>query len=334
MTKKRHSLRQHYHMSLSYLACLVTASLHAGLPSSAVAIPHQTRGRMIVQGVTLLQDADRPQDYYYLPQSPRIATHADGRLQLLCMRYLGDSEESSGGIFHVVVECDLSDTLLRRVTAELHRTQPNARIVGPVPMLSMDEDAVLQNPQGAQYRLISSILRDKTLTRSAVTTGPAPVNAEHIAVTASLTLSGTTLLWTSLEGAQSDVSVEFAATYEARVDGYGVHVSADLETVYEHLSTVVNNQDEFHRRHLKKVVDELNRNDVIHIREVDGSILAKSKSKDALVDTITDELIKWMFDVESGWGQAIPREVAVEARPAQVVVAAVFAVERATDGGG
>ena len=69
--------------------------------------------------------------------------------------------------------------------------------------------------------MISSVLSnrsgDRALTRSLVTSGAAPLSpGSRAAVAAVLSPEGATLLWDSLKGATSDVSIGIRAYYERR----------------------------------------------------------------------------------------------------------------------
>ena len=67
---------------LLFLAALLTAA-------SAHAVVRYDEGNRVIDGVQLLQDADDPKVYYYIPQFPRLATKPDGEtLEILCVKFL------------------------------------------------------------------------------------------------------------------------------------------------------------------------------------------------------------------------------------------------------
>ena len=78
-------------------------------------------------------------------------------------------------------------------------------------------------------------------------------------VAALLTQQGATLLWDSMSGPTSDVSVAIHAYYEAAVKAYNAKVTAKMETVYTHFSRISNQQQDYTRRQLRNVVDDLQR---------------------------------------------------------------------------
>jgi len=91
-------------------------------------------GRLMINGIQLLQDKDNPLAYYYLPQYPKLSTKTDGSLELLFLKYIGQGgEDTNGGIFHALVEFSLPDDMLQTLDKDLKKAVPGAMIVGPVP---------------------------------------------------------------------------------------------------------------------------------------------------------------------------------------------------------
>ena len=80
---------------------LVFAFLFLGSLSLAGQVKYD-EGAMYISGVTLLQDRANEKDYYYLPQFPRLSTKEDGSFEFLCLKYVGDKAENSGGLFHAL----------------------------------------------------------------------------------------------------------------------------------------------------------------------------------------------------------------------------------------
>lgn len=203
------------------------------------------QGRRMVRGVQLLQDYRDSLAYYYLPQYPRLARKDDGTFELLCLKYVGEDGESSGGLLHALFEFDLPDDLLDSVRVDLEQEVSGARLVGPVPLLSATEEEDGEQGVGS-FRVISSVVRegdDGGLARSLLTSGRAPLMPGSRAVVASLLEpEGATLLWNSLTGPTSDVSVSVRAYYEAAVEAYNARVDANIDMVYEHFDSLSNVQ--------------------------------------------------------------------------------------------
>jgi hypothetical protein len=133
-------------------------------------------------------------------------------------------------------------------------------------------------------------------------------------VAAILSPQGATLLWNSLSGPTSDVSVSVHGYYEAQVQGYNARVTADVSSVYEHFSQLSNGQSGFTRRQLRDVMDQLHRDGTLKIEVLDRSAGLGIKTDDmqGILQLVTDKLTTLMFNDSSGWSKEPERETAVE----------------------
>lgn len=286
------------------------------LPGNLFGVVKYDEGRLMINGIQLLQDNANPLEYYYLPQYPRLAHNEDGSYEFLCIKYVGENRESSGGLFHALIEFTLPDSLVTMISKELTRQKPGAYVVGPVPLMQAFSDG--QEGIGS-FQVVSAILskeggQDK-FTRSVITSGHAPLTPGSKAVVASLlTPEGATLLWNSLQGSTSDVSVSVHAYYEAAVKSYNAVVKAEMSTIYEHFSRVYGVQQDYTKRQLRKIVDDLKQNGTLTVDVFDrtSALGIKDNDLDAILQLVTDKLIELMFNTESGWSKEPDREVAVE----------------------
>ena len=73
------------------------------LSGDLFAVVKYDEGRIMINGIQLLQDNTNPLEYYYLPQYPKLAKNADGSFEFLCIKYVGANKESSGGLFHALI---------------------------------------------------------------------------------------------------------------------------------------------------------------------------------------------------------------------------------------
>jgi hypothetical protein len=286
------------------------------LAPPAGALVNYDGGRLEVLGVQLLQDADDGSAYYYLPQFPRLAQKDDGAFELLCLKYIDAQGGTSGGLFHALVEFTLPGEAVEALQKQLEKEIPGARIVGPVPLLQAVEDG--EEGMGS-FEVVSAILSDQGeegFTRSMITSGKAPLTPGSKAVVAAiLNQQGATLLWESLSGPTSDVSIAIHAYYEAKVKAYNARVTAEAETVYQHLSRISNFQKGFTRRQMRRIVDELQQNGSLKVEVFDRSkgLGVDAKDMDGILQLVTDKLTELMFDQQAGWAKEPPRETAVEA---------------------
>ncbi|MDY8138111.1 hypothetical protein [Aquimarina sp. 2201CG5-10] len=299
-----------------YLLEIILLFLALHLSHRAHSQVHYDEGRMIINGVQLLQDSNDPSAYYYQPDFPRLATKEDGDFELMCMKYIGQGGNASGGLFHTLIQFDLPEDVLKEVEKELKEQKGGARIVGPIPMkqaLKDGEDGI------ASFKIVSSILNnvdgDNPFTQNVITSGHAPLyKNSKAAIAAKLSQEGATLLWESLQGKTSDVSVVVSGFYEAKVKGYNAIVSADMSTIYEHYSKVYSYQKDYTKRQLRKVTDEMVQDQKLNIDVFDRSqgLGIKTDDMSSILSLVTDKLIELMFDAETGWAKQPEKETAVE----------------------
>jgi hypothetical protein len=117
-----------------------------------------------------------------------------------------------------------------------------------------------------------------------------------------------------MQGTTSDVSVSIHAYYEAAVKAYNAVVKAEMSTVYEHFSRVYGVQQEYTKRQLRRIVDDLKQDGTLSVEVFDrtSALGIKDNDLDAILQLVTEKLIELMFNAESGWSQEPEREVAVE----------------------
>ncbi|MDO5981472.1 hypothetical protein [Flavivirga spongiicola] len=275
-------------------------------------------GRVQIDGIQLLQDSEDDNAYYYLTRFVKLSQKEDGTYEFLCIKYIGEGEQASGGIFHALVEFSLPQDIIDEIEAKLKtRIGENARIVGPVPMRQFTKEG--QSDIG-KFDVVSSILNntegEQAFTTNVLTSGFAPLLPNSkAAIAAKLTPSGTTLLWESLQGATSDVSVSVHGYYEAVVKGYNATISAEASTIYEHYSRISNVQSGYTKSEVRRVADQMIQDQIINVDVFDRSegLGIDTKDMQGITDIVTEKLIELMFDTQTGWAKKPETEVAVEA---------------------
>lgn len=275
-------------------------------------------GRVEIDGIQLLQDSEDDNAYYYLTRFVRLSQKEDGSYELLCVKYVGENEATSGGLFHALVEFSLPQDIIESIQAKL-KTQKgeNARIVGPVPMQQYTKDG--ENGIG-KFDVVSSILTDtegeQAFTRNVLTSGFAPLLPNsRAAIAAKLNPNGATLLWESLAGGgTSDVSVSVHGYYEAVVKGYNAVITAEASSIYEHYSKIRSFQEGFTKEQMRKITNEMVQDQVLNIEVFDRSegLGIDNKSMEGILDIVSERIIELMFDTQTGWAQKPVEEVAVE----------------------
>lgn len=275
-------------------------------------------GSVQIDGIQLLQDANNSNAYYYLTRFVRLSTKEDGSYELLCIKYVGEGEASSGGLFHALIEFSLPNDVVQQVETKLKKqVGEKAYIAGPVPMRQATNE---NSSEVGRFDVISSILTNTggadAFTSNVITSGFSPLLPNSkAAIAAKLNPAGATLLWESLAGNTSDVSVSIHGYYEARVRGYNAVISAEASTIYNHYSRISNFQEGFTKQEMRRITNEMVQNQVINVDVFDRSegLGINTKDMQSIVDVVTDKLIELMFDAKAGWAKQPEGEVAVEA---------------------
>jgi hypothetical protein len=302
---------------MKYRLALATFLSILAAPAGCLALVNYEKGQEFILGVQLLQDTADANAYYYVPQFPRLSSRPDGTFEIVCTKFVGADGAASGGLFHALIEFTLPADVLADLTKELNKKLPQARIVGPVPLLP----AVDKGEEGlGSFQVISSVLSNKqgerAFTRTLVTSGSAPLSpGSKAAVAAVLSPEGATLLWDSLKGATSDVSIGIRAYYEAQVEAYNAKVTANIEAIYDHYSNVANRANGFTRRDIRTITDELKTQQLLKVEVFDRTVglNVKDEFMPAILQQVTDKLTELMFDSKNGWAVDPPRETAIEA---------------------
>ena len=280
-------------------------------------VNHDT-GRVQIDGIQLLQDSNDENAYFYLTRFVRLSTKDDGSYELLCIKYVGKGENTSGGLFHALIEFSLPQDVIETVEAKLKKqVSSSAYIAGPVPMRQIENETT---SEVGRFNVVSSILTNTTgedaFTSNIITSGFSPLLPNSkAAIAAKLNPAGATLLWESLSGSTSDVSVAIHGYYEAKVKGYNAIISAEAETVYEHYSKVLNKQEAYTKKELREISDKMIQNQVINVEVFDRSegLDINTKDMQSIVDIITNKLVEVMFDTKTGWAKQPEGEITVNA---------------------
>jgi hypothetical protein len=301
------------------LPYLFLVGLLGAAEPAAASLANYDAGTRTIEGVQLVQDAENPLAFYYLPQYPRLARRANGDFELLLLRNIGADSATSGGIFHALVEFSLPDDTLQRVAARLRNDVPGAQLRGPMSLLPLEQDGA------SSFTVVSATLQradgaapPDRIEGSVLTSGTAPLNAGSKAVVAArLTGEQAALMWATLTepAVISDVSVSVRAYYEAKVKGYNAVISADATTIYNHDSVINNQSAGFTRHDIRRITDKLITDHLINVEVFDRTAGTSLKADDVakITDIVTDKVIELVFDTKTGWSRVPDTEVAVAA---------------------
>ena len=271
----------------------------------ANAIVKYDEGRIEIDGIQLLQDSENGNAYYYIPPYPRVFRSDTGEFGFMCTKYVGaGGKESSGGLFHALVQFSLTKEEVASLEQKLKEKFPEAVVMGAVPMM---EDEASDVPG---FRIVSTILDagdSGGFTSNVITSGKAPfLPGSKAAIAAHLEPEGATLLWDSFQGATSDVSIVVEGYFRAKTKAYHATVNANLEMVYDHFSSFDNVQSGFTRDQATEILDSLCHHGAIEIDVADLSegLNVSTEAYQNILTIITDKIVSLMFDVKTGWAKA------------------------------
>ena len=274
----------------------------------------------LIDGILLLQDADDTLAYYYAPKFPTLAMKPDSSVEFLFMKYSGADEQSSGGLFHALIEFTASDELIASVLKKLRKKIPKARIKGRLPFLP--SNGTTGDFSGPTFEIISSVLSSggDGFTRSLVASGNAPMTpGSKAAVAAMLDSRGATLLWKSLcSGPTSDLSIGVKAYYEAMLPAYNAVITVDMQKVYSEFNKETKRKRFFSQKDINNKIDSFAKNGGITIDIVDRSqaLDIDNSQMTSLVEMITDKVTDLMFGAAEGFIVPDPEPVVESSAPA------------------
>jgi hypothetical protein len=289
------------------------------LGSDAEALVQYDGDRLFIDGVQLLQTVENPNAYEYLANDLAVARDAAGDYQLLMAKHVG-GDGASGGILHALVEFALRPERRAEIERKLQEQRPGAVLVGPVNMIALDDGHGSDGRGSGSFQVISAILTagegaGDHIRGRVVHSGTAPfAPGSKAAVAARLSPEAATLMWNSLTGATSDLSIAVRGYYEAQIEGYNAIVRADVSTIYNHQSFVDSFQKRFTKRQVRDIADKLVHSQVVSVEVFDRSVGVGIKVDDMakIVDVLTDKLIELLFDRQAGWAKLPESVTAVE----------------------
>lgn len=222
---------------------LATALLVAGNANAAnIQLDHSVKCGQL----TCFPVLEHPNEYYYMPSEPHLATRANGTPEFTFLRYVentatggegGIVEAGGGGIAHFLVDYSVSKDILAKAKAELTEINKEASIRGPVQFVE------------GHFALVSSFLpdmdkegkqRSTELSRQVLGIGRAPLIEGHkSAVSMHLTKKGAQILWESFKMATPDVSLVFEMSFTGLRDPVNATIIANWDKLRKQSETDV-----------------------------------------------------------------------------------------------
>ena len=190
-----------------------------------------------VEGLWCFPSAANPKNWYYLPQTARLATDEKGDPSFSFLRYVvnrpaaeGDSKgittADGGGIVTLMVTYDTPAELVQRADRALKRK-------------TQDDEVVLRGPvifKQGRYMLVSSILREKNgkkeKEQNLLGAGNAPVfEGNEVAFSFDVSPEQSKLLLESFSMSTPDISIVFDMTFTGLTDAFDAVMEVDWNEV-------------------------------------------------------------------------------------------------------
>jgi hypothetical protein len=246
----------------------------------------------------LFPELSNENNYYYVPDKPRLALHPDGKPQLSFLRYAKNEKTAAtentaitesttgGGIVHALVELSVTDQMIKDAERALGRLKSNAKIVGPVVFKS------------GTVSLISATIKGGEKVAQVVGLGNAPIlENQRSAVAVQLNPLGSKILWETFNTPTPD----FTFNFEMEVTGYlspkRVIIEADFERIYKHQGIQAAAAAPVLAAEIKASFDDLFDTGAIKVTQI-GEDAELSKLK----ETAYQQLITLIFDRVGGTG--------------------------------
>jgi len=253
--------------------------------------------------LTLFPEVEKNNEYYYLPDKPRLALNDQGEPQFSFTRYVknelsdGSSAESilesntGGGLIHALVELSVSDEMIKEAERALRRIDGDGKIVGPVIFKS------------GTVALISAIAQENgKMTEQIVGLGSAPIlENQKSAVAVQLNKLGSKILWETFNTSTPDFSFNFEMEVEGYLSPKRVLIEADFDRIYKHQSFEAGGSGNMGTAvlaaEIQTALDELYDEGAIKVTQI-----GEDEELDKIKETAYNQLTNLMFDKIGGSG--------------------------------
>ncbi|WEK35043.1 MAG: hypothetical protein P0Y53_21350 [Candidatus Pseudobacter hemicellulosilyticus] len=277
--------------SLIYMVCFFTWAATA--QAQTINLDKPVRAGEL----TVFPDISNENQYYYVPDKPKLARDANGKPKFSFLRYVNNevsaagqpanAEGTGGGILHAVVSLAISPEQIRTAQRELQRKKSSAVIMGPVVYRSGTFSIVssFKDPNGGLSTAVCGL-------------GMAPaLERQEVAVSMLLTKQGAKILWESFNSVAPDISFSF----EMEIGGYRepkkALLEANFDQIYNHHAFGVGFASAYLSAEIRGAFDDLTRNGAIKLTQV-----GEDTQMDALITTAYNKIAELMFSPLNGSG--------------------------------
>ena len=225
--------------------------------------------------------------YYYLPDQPRIATK-NGKPQFSFMKYVrnetateaGTNQAQGGGLVHFLVTYGVTSERIDAAKAHLQETNEAANLVGPIVY------------RKGNFALITSFKEGNEVTTKTVAVGKAPLmEGQKTAVSMALTKQGAELLWESFKSDTPDISLVFDMEFAGVRKPYEATLEADWAQVSKSQRLSAGFKYKWFGADVDMLFQELRQSGAVKI-----TTKGTNANMDAIIQSANAKLLNVMFD--------------------------------------
>ncbi len=233
------------------------------------------------------QALNDPNQYYYLPDQPRIAME-NGKPQFSFMKYVrnetateaGTNQAQGGGIVHFLVTYGVTSERVNAAKAHLQEKNEAADLVGPIVY------------RKGNFALITSFKDDNEITTKTVAVGKAPLmEGQKTAVSMALTKEGAELLWESFKSDTPDISLVFDMEFAGVRKPYEATLEADWSQVSKSQKLSAGFKYKWFGADVDMLFQELRQTGAVKI-----TTKGTNANMDAIIQSANAKLLNVMFD--------------------------------------
>ena len=242
--------------------------------------------RMEILGITVFQDSDRPDQFYYLPGPPHITVeNGVPQFELYSFRKSGDADSTlTGGFLNMTVDLSIGplyDRIKRRLEEQFGRQVNLASVPfksGTARVIALGETSDPQassDPAGDAAGVDPLVARGPRFIERILGAGTPSLDGDNRAIFSfSLSEEGAAFFMDVLSGSPQarPVGVVYELEYIGLLPAYDLEVTIDFALSYEYLRNRFTLGTLLFKADIDNIVEELQRREAIKVRETSRTL--------------------------------------------------------------
>ena len=254
---------------------------------------------MLIRGVNVFRDYNNKSQFYFLPNSPRLAIEAGQPMfQLLVYREAGDVAGAvrGGGFLVMTTDLAVSNDRLDQVKQELSSRFGVQALLAPVPVKSgavrvtlLDSAAASGEGGRRELHFVENIVANAA---------PSLYGDQRAAFTAELSRQGAALMVAALRGeGATPIVVVYDLQYVGLLPAYNVKIKIDFRQSYQYLRTRAQANTLWFKSDIDHEMEELRKSGAIEIEEVvfETQPTEDLATRQTRLNSLVKDLAQWTF---------------------------------------